>query len=159
MAGLVSGAMTRTVTGLAIVGLVASLTACSAGVTSTTRIIPTPTDSILASLVECTTIQSPALLVDSWSLVEHSRVRTDREQMLDHFKRDVSDWLDGLGPECPGVVELAQLNVEAARLGLLVGTDSATDAAYARIRASGDAWLDAVGYTDHRFGDDILADN
>jgi hypothetical protein len=124
---------------------------------------PAPTDSILASLVDCTRIQSPGLLVEDWSLVEHPRGRSDRERMLDrvemvdHFWVDVHDWLNGLGPECTGVNELAQLNGEAARLAGLVGTDSATDADYARIRASGDAWLDAVGYTDHRFGDDIPA--
>ena len=123
-----------------------------------------PTDQVLASLVDCTRIESPALLVDDWSLVEHPRGRNDRErmldrkEMLDHFRVDVWDWLNGLGPECPGVDQLAQLNGEAARLAGLVGTDSATDADYARIRASGDAWLDAVGYTDHRFGDEISAD-
>jgi hypothetical protein len=169
VAGLTSSAMkrmTELASRLVIVGLVASLTACSVGVTSTaTSPTPTPTDQILASLVDCTRIESPALLVDDWSLVEHPRGHTDRERMLDrkgmldHFRIDVRDWLNGLGPECPGVVELAQLNGEAARLAGLVGTDSTTDADYARIRASGDAWLDAVGYTDHRFGDDILAAN
>jgi hypothetical protein len=125
---------------------------------------PTPTDQVLASLVDCTRIESPALLVDDWSLVEHPRGRSHRERMLDrkgmldHFRADVHYWLEGLGSECTGVVELAQLNGEAARLAGLVGTDSATDADYARIRAAGDACLDAVGYTDHRFGDDILAD-
>jgi hypothetical protein len=125
---------------------------------------PRPTDQVLASLVDCTRIESPALLVDDWSLVEHPRGRNDRErmldrkEMLDHFRVDVWDWLNGLGPECPGVDQLAQLKGEAARLAGLVGTDSATDADYARIRAAGDAWLDAVGYTDHRFGDEISAD-
>jgi hypothetical protein len=101
--------------------------------------------------------------VDDWSLVEHPRGGNDRErmldrkEMLDHFRVDVWDWLNGLGPECAGVNQLARLNGEAARLAGLVGTDSATGADYARIRASGDAWLDAVGYTDHRFGDVISA--
>jgi len=103
-------------------------------------------------------------LVDDWSLVEHPRGRSDaerlldRERMLDHFQRDVREWLNGLGPECTGVDQLAQLNGETARLAGLVGAGSATDADYARLRASGDAWLDAVGYTDHRFGDDVLTD-
>jgi hypothetical protein len=125
----------------------------------------TPTEQVLASLVDCTRTDSPALLVDDWSLVEHPRGRSDRErmldrkEMLDHFRVDLHVWLNGLGPECPGVDQLAQLNGEAARLDGLLGTNSATDAEYARIRAAGDAWLDAVGYTDHRFGDDILADN
>jgi hypothetical protein len=124
-----------------------------------------PTDQVLASLVDCTRTDSPALLVDDWSLVEHPRGRSDRErmldrkEMLDHFRVDLHVWLNGLGPECPGVDQLAQLNGEAARLDGLLGTNSATDAEYARIRASGDAWLDAVGYTDHRFGDDVPADS
>jgi len=126
---------------------------------------PDPTEQVLASLVDCTRTDSPALLVDDWSLVEHPRGRSDRErmldrmEMLDQFRVDLHVWLNGLGSECPGVDQLAKLNGEAARLNGLLGTNSATDAEYARIRAAGDAWLDAVGYTEHRFGDDVPADN
>jgi hypothetical protein len=158
--------MTRTVTALTILGLVASLTACGGGATSTSApTTPTPTNSVLASLEDCTRIQSPSLLVGDWSLVEHPRGSSDSErlgdrlEMVQHFQLDVRDWLAGLGQECTGVDELAQLNAETARLAGLVGTDSATDADYAKLRAAGDAWLDAVGYTDHRFGDDVPADS
>jgi hypothetical protein len=156
--------------GVALIGLTAAvvLSGCAlpgSGTLSASTLTSTPpTDQVLASLVDCTRIESPALLVDDWSLVEHPRGRSDRERMvdrkgmLDHFRLDVRDWLNGLGPECPGVDQLAQLNGEAARLDGLLGTNSATEGEYARIRAAGDAWLDAVGYTDHRFGDDIPAD-
>jgi hypothetical protein len=167
--------MTHTVTGLAIMGLVASLAACSAGVTSTatsppptttsispspivTSTMPTPAstsiESAIASLEDCFTILSPGLLVSSWSLVEASRGRSDHEERLEHFQKDVGDWLDGHGKtSCQGDPELARLNFDASLLALSVSTGSATDADYEKVRQSGDAWLDAVDYTDHRFGD------
>jgi hypothetical protein len=160
------GRRTVALIGLAAAVVLSGCTSPSSGTASASTLTSSPpTDQVLASLVDCTRIESPALLVDDWSLVEHPRGRSDRERMvdrkgmLDHFRLDVRDWLNGLGPECPGVDELAHLHGEAARLAGLVGTDSATDADYARIRSAGDAWLEAVGYTDHRFGDDISADN